>query len=181
MSHPLPCKEKVIFVMKTLSKALASVLAAAFISFLPIESSAHDYTVGSITVMHPWARATPGPAKAGAGYLGLKNEGATADRLVKAESALSKKTELHTHIMENGVMKMTHMKDGIEIPAGQEVTFEPGGLHVMFMGLKAPFKEGEMLPVTLHFEKAGKVEVELSVKGVGAKAADKMKKMKHNH
>lgn len=170
--------------MKTLSKALAKtlsgILAATFISFMPIESSAHDYTVGSITVLHPWARATPGPAKAGAGYLGLKNNGTTADRLVKAESTLSKKTELHTHIMENGVMKMTHMEEGIEVPAGQEVMFEPGGLHVMFMGLKAPFKEGEMLSVTLYFEKAGKVDVELAVKGVGAKS-DGKKKMKHNH
>jgi copper(I)-binding protein len=166
--------------MKHLSKVLAAVLAVTFISFLPQESSAHDYTVGSITVMHPWARATPGPAKAGAGYLGLKNNGATADRLVKAESNLSKRTELHTHIMEGGVMKMTHVEEGIEVPAGKEVMFEPGGFHVMFMGLKAPFKEGEMLPVTLYFEKAGKVEVQLTVKAVGAKPDDKMK-MKHSH
>lgn len=168
--------------MKILSKALTTVLAAAFISFLPFESSAHDYTVGSITVLSPWARATPGPAKAGAGYLGLKNEGGTADRLLKAESTLSKRTELHTHIMDGGVMRMTHVEEGVEVPAGQEVMFEPGGLHVMFMGLKAPFKEGELLPITLYFEKAGKVDVELMVKGVGAKAGgDTKKKMKHNH
>lgn len=166
--------------MKYLSKVLAAVIAVTFISFLPQASSAHDYTVGSITVMHPWARATPGPAKAGAGYLGLKNNGTTADRLVKAESNLSKRTELHTHIMEGGVMKMTHVEEGIEVPAGQEVMFEPGGFHVMFMGLKAPFKEGEMLPITLYFEKAGKVDVELAVKSVGAKSGDK-KKMKHSH
>lgn len=168
--------------MKNLSKVLAAFLAALFLSVSPSDSFAHDYTVGSITVMHPWARATPGPAKAGAGYLGLKNNGTTTDRLVKAESNLSKRTELHTHIMEGGIMKMTHVEEGIEVPAGKEVMFEPGGLHVMFMGLKAPFKEGEMLPVTLYFEKAGKVEVELTVKGVGAKSDDKMKKkMKHNH
>lgn len=166
--------------MKYLSKVLAVVLAVTFFSFLPQESAAHDYTVGSITVMHPWARATPGPAKAGAGYLGLKNSGATADRLVKAESNLSKRTELHTHIMEGGVMKMPHVEEGIEVPAGKEVMFEPGGFHVMFMGLKAPFKEGEMLPITLYFENAGKVKVQLTVKGVGAKSGDK-KKMKHNH
>lgn len=170
------------FDMKYLSRAMALVLAVTFFSFLPQESAAHDYTVGSITVMHPWARATPGPAKAGAGYLGLKNSGTTADRLIKAESSLSKRTEIHTHIMEDGVMKMTHLEEGIEVPAGKEVMFEPGGFHVMFMGLKAPFKEGGMLPVTLYFEKAGKIEVELAVKGVGAKSDDKMKKkMKHSH
>jgi copper(I)-binding protein len=173
-------QRKGYFDMKYLSKAMALVLGVTFFGFLPQASSAHDYTVGSITVMHPWARATPGPAKAGAGYLGLKNNGATADRLVKAESNLSKRTELHTHIMEGGVMKMTHVEEGIEVPAGKEVMFEPGGFHVMFMGLKAPFKEGEMLPVTLYFAKAGKVEVQLTVKGVGAKSDDKMK-MKHSH
>lgn len=168
--------------MKTLSKMLAASLTAAFISFLPYESSAHDYTVGSITVLHPWARATPGPAKAGAGYLGIKNDGDTADKLIKAESNLSKRTELHTHLMEGGIMKMMHVEEGVDVPAGQEVTFEPGGLHVMFMGLKAPFKEGENLPVTLYFEKAGKVDVELIVKAVGAKTGyDMKKKMKHSH
>ena len=169
--------------MKSFSKMLAASLTAAFISLLPLEGSAHDYTVGSISVLHPWARATPGPAKAGAGYLGIKNDGTTADRLVKAESKLSKRTEIHTHLMDDGVMRMMHVEEGVEVPSGQEVTFEPGGLHIMFMGLKSPFKEGESLPVTLYFEKAGKVDVELTVKGVGAKSGDdKMKnKMKHSH
>lgn len=166
--------------MKYLSKALAVVLAVTFISFLPQKSFAQDYTVGSITVMHPWARATPGPAKAGAGYLDLKNSGTTADRLVKVESNLSNRTEIHTNIMEGGVMKMMHVEEGIELPLNGEVAFEPGGLHIMFMGLKAPFKEGEMLPVTLYFEKAGKLDIEFVVRGVGAKSYDK-KKMKHNH
>lgn len=168
--------------MKNLSKVLCAAIAVTFISFIPVQSAAHDYTVGSITVLHPWARATPGPAKAGAGYLGIKNDGAIADKLVKAESNLSKRTELHTHLMDGGIMKMVHIEEGVEVPAGQEVTFEPGGLHVMFMGLKGPFKEGESLPITLYFEKAGKVDVELIVKAVGAKTGDDMKKkMKHNH
>lgn len=168
--------------MKNLSKVLYAALAATFFSFMPVQSSAHDYTVGSITVLHPWARATPGPAKAGAGYLGIKNDGPTSDKLIKAESNLSKRTELHTHLMEGGIMKMVHVEEGVEVPEGQEVTFEPGGLHVMFMGLKGPFKEGESLPITLYFEKAGKVDVELIVKAVGAKTGDDMKKkMKHNH
>ncbi len=169
--------------MKRLSKMLATVLSAAFISFLPYGSSAHDYTVGSITVLQPWARATPGPAKAGAGYLGIKNEGATAEKLVKVESNLSKRTEIHTHLMEGGIMKMIHVKEGVDVGPGQEVTFGPGGLHVMFMGLKAPFKEGESLPVALYFEKAGKIDVEMIVKSVGAKNGDdKMqKKTKHSH
>ena len=163
--------------MHYLSRPVATVLAAAFISLMPVESSAHDYTVGSITVFNPWARATPGPAKAGAGYLGIKNAGSSADRLIKAESNLSKRTEIHTHIMDGGVMKMVHVEEGVEVPAGKEVMFEPGGLHVMFMGLKAPFKEDQSLPVTLTFEKAGKVDVELIVKGIGAKST----KPKHNN
>lgn len=166
--------------MKILSKALAAVLTATFLAFTPTDGFAHQFEMGSITITKPWTRATPGPARAGAGYLIIRNAGGVSDRLIKAESNLSKRTEIHTHVMDGGVMKMTHIEEGVEIPVNGEVAFEPGGLHIMFMGLKAPFKEGQSLPVTLHFEKAGKLEMELMVRSVGAKKYDK-KKMKHTH
>lgn len=167
--------------MKTMFGRLAA-CALAILAFAPIDSQAHDYSVGNITVMHPWVRATPGNAKAGAGYLSISNSGETADTLQRAESNVSKRTELHMHSMVDGVMKMIHVEGGVEVPVGTDVVFEPGGLHVMFMGLKAPFKEGDTVPVTLFFEKAGELKIEMMVQRVGSKKHDSEKSThKHTH
>lgn len=127
-----------------------------------------------IMVEQPWARATAGPAKAGAAYMTLVNHGGATDRLLGAKSDLAARTEIHTHLMENGVMKMRQV-EGIEVAPGTPTVLQPGGLHIMFMGLKAPFKEGQELPLTLVFEKAGEVPVTFTVQGVGASQP------KHNH
>lgn len=164
--------------MNQQTRAWAFFLIAAFLMLLPSSAVTHQFEIGSITILEPWTRATPGPAKAGVGYMTIINSGGDDDRLLGAESTLSKRTELHTHIMDGTVMKMVHLEDGVVLPANSKVMLEPSGLHIMFMGLNSPFKEGEMLPVTLYFEKAGNIEVELAVKGVGAKSGGKMK---HNH
>ena len=96
----------------------------------------------------------------------IMNHGA-ADRLISAAAPISAKTELHTHINDNGVMRMRKIP-AIDLPAGETVTLKPGGLHVMFMGLKAPLQEGGSFPLTLTFEKAGTVTVQVSVKKAGA-------------
>lgn len=116
-----------------------------------------------------WARATAGPAKAGAAYLTLMNAGHETDRLVDVKSDLAKRTEIHNHLMEGSVMKMAKVEGGVEVVPGSPTVFQPGGLHVMFMGLKKPFVEGEKLPLTLVFEKAGEMQIEFVVQGVGAK------------
>jgi copper(I)-binding protein len=137
---------------------------------------AHDYTLGDISIGHPWARASIGQAKAGAAYLTLSNAGSETDRLVAVESTAAKKTEIHTHSMENGVMKMRPV-EAAEVPPGAPVVFQPGGLHVMLMGLKAPLAEGESFPLILVFEKAGRIEVSVKVES----ATQEKPEMEHKH
>lgn len=143
-------------------------IAVTFLASAPAGADAmkHD----GVKVQHAWARASAGAAKAGAAFMTLVDMGHHGDRLVAAESDLASRTELHTHIMDGGVMKMRQV-DGIDVPAGAKAELQPGGFHIMFMGLKKPLVEGETLPLTLIFEKAGRVHVDFTVQGVAAKAA----------
>lgn len=121
----------------------------------------------SVKVESAWARASAGKARNGVAYVSIENEGRAADRLVGAKSDIAKRTEIHTHLEENGVMKMRRV-DGIDLPAGGKITMRPGGYHVMFMGLNKPLKKGGKFSVRLVFEKAGEVTAEVTVQGVGA-------------
>ncbi len=143
---------------------------------------------GDITVSNAWARASIGMGKTGAAFMTLKNTGKVDDRLVSASSDVAKKVSVHTSLMENGIMKMRPVK-AIEVPAGGMVMLKPGGLHIMFMGLKAPFKQGESFTLKLQFEKAGSIDTVVSIKAGGAMMMDhgkmdmknpKMKKMNTN-
>lgn len=127
-----------------------------------------DVTAGPLVISEAWARATPPGARVGGGYLTVKNTGAEPDTLVSAASPVSEKTELHLMKTEDGVMTMRPATDGVEIPAGATLTLEPGGYHIMFIRPKAPFVQGETVPLTLTFAKAGAVEVELSISPMGA-------------
>ncbi len=128
---------------------------------------AGDTKVGDITVQGPWARASAGQAKAGAAFVTLNNAGATDDRLTGVSAGVSDKAELHTHIKEGDIMRMRPV-EAIDVPAGGVATLQPGGDHIMFMGLHEPLKEGETFPLTLTFEKAGEVTVEVMVMKAGA-------------
>jgi len=121
----------------------------------------------SIKVSEVWARATPASAKAGAIYLTASNSGTAADRLVSASTPAADKTELHETVMDNGVMKMRPVKS-LPIAAGKSLVLKPGGYHVMLTGLKAPLKEGDSVPLTLTFEKAGTMQVTAKVAKAGA-------------
>lgn len=145
---------------------LVGAVVALLIAMIAL-AQAHDYTVGSLQVAHPWARASAGAAPTGAAYLAIENRGDAADRLLSASTPAAERAELHTHIHEGGVMKMREVEGGIELPAGEQVFLAPGGLHVMLMGLKAPLKEGERFPLTLTFEKAGELQVEVAVEAIG--------------
>ena len=127
----------------------------------------HGAMSAGVSVMTPWARATPGMAKNGGAYMTLQNGGKMADRLVAADADVAERVEIHTHINDNGVMRMRKI-DGIDVPAGETVMLKPGGYHVMFIGLHKPLKEGESFPVTLTFEKGGKQTVTVEIKKVGA-------------
>jgi copper(I)-binding protein len=129
---------------------------------------AHDYKLGALEIGQPWARATPPSAPAGGGFLTIKNTGSAADRLVAASSPAADMVQVHEMKMDGNVMRMREVEKGLEIPAGGSVTLAPGGYHLMMMGLKGPLKQGTSVPVTLVFEKAGKIDVQLSVEGLGA-------------
>lgn len=125
---------------------------------------------GDLVISQAWTRATPGGAKVGGGYLTIENKGTTADRLVGGATAAAGKFEVHEMSMSDGVMKMHPVEGGIVIAPGKTVKLAPGGYHLMLIDLKQPFKQGETVPVTLQFEKAGKVSISLSVQGIGGAA-----------
>jgi copper(I)-binding protein len=103
----------------------------------------------------------------GGGYLTIANKGAAPDRLMAVTSPSAGMVEIHVMEMVNDVMTMRPVEGGLEIPAGATVELKPGGTHLMFMMVTEPFKEGGEVPVTLEFEKAGKVELKLPVIGLG--------------
>ncbi len=143
----------------------------ACIALAPGLAHAHEHIVkaGSLEIIHPWSRATPGGAKVAAGYVTVENKGAAPDRLISASAEISDKADIHEVGMKDGVMSMKRV-DGIAVPAGGSLTLKPGSYHVMFTGLKRPLKEGETFPGSLTFEKAGKIAVEYTVEGMGAAA-----------
>jgi copper(I)-binding protein len=148
-------------------------IAGVFVALLmwPAVAAAQEFKAGSITVVAPWARATPGGSKVGGAYLELKAAAGSGDRLVSASSTAAGTVEIHEHANEGGVMKMRRI-DGLAVPAGGSVVLKPGGYHLMLMDLKQPLKQGDKLQLTLTFEKAGALSVEGPVAPLGAMAAD---------
>jgi copper(I)-binding protein len=141
---------------------------AALLAILTLPAQAADVMVGHLKLSAPWARATPKGAAVGGGYLTITNTGSAPDRLVSGSTAISKKVEIHEMSMDNGVMKMRMLANGLEIKPGQTVTLKPGSYHVMFMGLNRQLKQGEHFKATLVFAKAGKVDLDFAVQGLGA-------------
>ena len=130
------------------------------LSFLPATAWAQ------VDIESAWARATPPGAKIGAGYLIVRNRGDAPDRLVSASSPAAARVETHVTQRDGEIMRMREVK-GYEIPANGRFELKPGGPHLMFVDVKKPFAEGDVVPVTLRFEKAGEKKVEFRV-GRGA-------------
>jgi copper(I)-binding protein len=143
---------------------------AALVAILALPAFALDYKLGAIEIGQPWTRATPPTAESGGGYLVLKNTGTTPDRLIAVKSPAADRVEIHEMKMDGNIMRMREVEKGIEIPPGATVELKPGGFHVMFMGLKAPFAKEAKVPLTLVFEKAGSIDVDLMVQAMGAQA-----------
>ena len=117
-----------------------------------------------IRVEDPYARVSAMKSTSGAAFMIIHNETGTADHLIDAKSDVSKKVELHTHLEDaNGVMKMIHVAEGFDLPKDGMIAMKRGGHHVMFLGLNEPLKHGDMVNVTLVFENAGEVDVEIPV------------------
>jgi len=126
--------------------------------------------LAQVTIEAPWARASAPASKIAGGYMVIRNKGATADRLVGASSPAAERVETHLHLIENDVMKMRKVA-GYDVPAKSRFELKPGGAHLMFMNIKRPFREGDRIPVTLEFAKAGKVKAEFSVGRIGGMGA----------
>lgn len=121
----------------------------------------------SIQVEDSWARESPPTVTNGAAYMTLINQGDTADRLIAASSEVAEVIELHAHLMEGNVMQMRQV-EAIEVNPGESTLLEPGGLHVMLIGLTAPLKAGQRFPLTLEFEQAGTIPIEVEVRKMDA-------------
>jgi periplasmic copper chaperone A len=125
-------------------------------------ASAHEYSAGELHIEHPWSREMPAVAPTAAAYFIVHNKGAEDDRLLGVTTPHAGKAELHEHIHADGLMKMQQVQS-VAIPAGGEVLFAPMGYHVMLFNLQQQSRDGERFPLTLTFEKAGTVEVEVAV------------------
>jgi hypothetical protein len=132
-------------------------------------ATAQDYSVGNIKVSKVWTRETPGGAKVAAGFMTITNTGKEADTLIGGSVPFAGKFEVHEMKMDSGVMQMRQLTPGLVLKPGETVVLRPGGFHVMFMDLKHAPKKGTPVKGTLVFEKAGKVDVEYIVEGIGAR------------
>ncbi len=154
--------------MKNIFRTFAC--ATALLALLATPVRAQEVKAGDLVITQPWTRATPGGAKIGGGYLTIENKGAAADRLVAVAGDIAGRVEIHEMAMNNGVMTMRPLDKGLAIEPGKTIKLAPGGYHLMLMDLKSPLKQGDKVPLTLEFEKAGKVALSLDVQGVGAQA-----------
>ena len=154
-------------------------IALGLLAGLVASAGAQSSNDGSIRITGPWARATAAGATVGGAFLTIANTGSSADRLTAASTPAAATTELHQTVNDNGVVKMTPIP-ALDLPPGQKVSLAPGGYHLMLMGLKGQLKEGDSFPLTLTFEKAGKVDVTVKVEKAGAMGSDDMGGMNMN-
>ena len=131
-------------------------------------AGAQEVRAGDLVISHAWSRATPGGAKIAGGYLTIENKGSVPDRLIGGTAEIAGKVELHEMATSNGVMTMRPLEKGLAIGPGKTAKLAPGGSHLMLFDLKSPLKKGEQIPVTLEFEKTGKVKLSLDVQSIGA-------------
>lgn len=144
------------------------------VAALALPGAALAQGASPLRIEQPFARATAPTARAGGAYMTIVNNGATADRLLRAESSVAARVELHTVIKEGDVMRMREVP-GIDVPANGKAMLAPGGFHVMLRELKAPLKAGDTAPITLVFEKAGRIEVAVPILPLGAAPAGEHK------
>lgn len=133
-----------------------------------------------IQVDQVWARASIGQVANSAAYFSLENRGKVADRLVSVESPVAERSELHDHVMQDDIARMVQV-EAIELAAGESMTLAPGGLHVMLMGLAEPLQVGDSVPLTLHFEQAGHLDVEAEVRPLRAEGHRHDHDYRHDH
>src|SRR4030088_2758354 len=158
--------ERLAFIPITRAIACAIML----VYFIAAPALAEEVKAGDLVITQAWSRATPGGAKVAGGYLTIENKGSAPDRLIGGSADVAGNVQVHEMAMNNGVMTMRALDKGLAIEPGKTVKLAPGGYHLMLTDLKSPLKQGDKLPVTLEFEKAGKVKLTFDVQGIGAQA-----------
>lgn len=134
--------------------------------------SAHQYKAGSLSIAHPWSRQTAPGQSVGGAFMTIANAGAQPDQLLGGSTPAAERIEIHSMSMDGGVMRMRPLPDGLPVPAHGALTLQPGGFHIMLIGLKQPLALGTRIPVTLRFRRAGAVTVELAVESVAYQAPE---------
>jgi copper(I)-binding protein len=152
--------------LMSIKRAIA--YAVFFAALFAVPAGAEEVNAGDLVITQAWSRATPGGAKIAGAYLTIENRGSTPDRLVGGSGNVAARVEVHEMAMKNGVMTMRALDKGLAIEPGKTVKLAPGGYHLMLFDLKNPLKQGDKVPLTLEFEKAGNVTLSLDVQGVGA-------------
>jgi copper(I)-binding protein len=153
--------------MKQIICWLLAVIFFAALSAAP--ARAEEVKTGDLVITQVWGRATPGGSRIGGGYLTVENRGSAPDRLIGGSAEIAGRIEVHEMSMNNGVMTMRPLDNGLSIEPGQTVKLAPGGYHLMLFDLKGPLRQGDKVPITLEFERAGKVMLSLDVLGMGAR------------
>ena len=162
--------------LRGVARFLVAVLA---IGALAAPAAAHEEKTGDITFVHPWSR----PAAQGQNgviYLEMRNGGAAEDRLIAVSTPLATKVEFHRSTMEDGIHRMEKV-ESIAVPAGGAVTLEPGGLHVMLIGLKFMLMAEETIPVTFTFERSGDITTGVAVESRGGSDHSRLDDRDHGH
>src|ERR1700686_4583623 len=139
----------------SIPRAIACATMLAY--FLAAPARAEEIKAGDLVITQAWSRATPGGSKVAGGYLMIENKGPAPDKLLSASPDVAKKGEIHKMAVNDGVMTRPPVEGGLPIEPGQTVKFAPGGLHLIIVGLSAPLVQGDKVPVTLKFEKAGEI------------------------
>jgi copper(I)-binding protein len=152
--------------MKQITRTLTYTALLTYLFAAP--ALAQEVKAGDLVITQAWSRATPGGAKVAGGYLTIENKSSAPDRLIGGSADVADKVEVHEMTTNNGVMTMRPLDQGLTIEPGKTVKLAPGGYHLMLLDLKSPLKRGDKVPVTLEFEKAGKVKLSFDVQGVGA-------------
>ncbi len=147
-------------------------VSAAFVTAMPAMADHHQHAsnshkAGSPVIESAWSRATPGQAPNGVVFMKILNHGSHADRLVSASSSVAEAVEIHTHVNDDGIMRMRRIP-GLELPPGQAVELKPGGYHLMLIGLHKPLKKDQSFTVKLDFGMADSQVVTVKVMGIGA-------------
>lgn len=159
MEFPYKIGRKNSFLVRLKMKKM--LLIYSFLMSVPFVASAQE---DDIVVSGEWARPILIAGRPGGAYFHIKNNGAEADKLVSATSSISPRVEVHEHTMTDGVMKMSQVEGGLEIPAGGDVELKPGSYHIMMFDTDNKYGPGDKIDLKLEFEKAGTVEKTLGVR-----------------